>query len=331
MCYDECRIYETSKSLAQHIQKTYYSKSLVFSGDENNFIFTIGIDPVKKFEVVIRLEYENTDSYIELNTSETKQLFNLLHQNLISNITRPTIEEVEERKHNSISVKLYQHNTYKLCVNDRNIFITLKGMLKLLEVESFIEILIKSYEIRAVQFGNTVFKLLKICCEQLRKKNDHKTYYGSYKMNHTEKAIVLGHNIRQLLKDVNLSDILNELLRSPCDCLSSMFIIYTKIHFEKLLSLWIAAYYETRLLSEAIRIESFNKKNWPHKFIDIQKLAKNGFFYVGSFDRVQCVFCKLILQEWKANETPIGEHEKYSPSCPLLLNKCEDNIPLDTY
>lgn len=334
VCYDECGIREKRKSLSEHIQKTYFAKNLILNADENNYIFTIGIDPVKKFEIVMRLENENNGVYVEMNTSEVDQLFVLLHQNLLSNIMYPTAEKVTEssQKNNTVSVKLYQHNSYKLCVNNRIIIITMKGMLKLMEFESTIKILLKNYEMRAILCGNTVFRLLKVCCEVLQKKNRNKKYYaydGIHTKN-TDASLILRQHIRDFVKDINLSEILDELMKSPCDCLSTTFIIDTKINFEKLISLWIAAYYETRLLSEAIRIETFKRNNWPHKFIDIPTLAKTGFFYIGPFDSVQCVFCKLILLEWNEDETPVGEHKKYSPFCPLFLDGCENNIPLDS-
>lgn len=334
VCYDECGAREKRKSLTQHIQNTYFAKSLILNADENNYIFTIGIDPIKKFEIVVRLEHENNGIYVEMNTSEVEQLFVLIQQNIRSNIIHPferVTESIIAENNSTVSVKLHQHNTYKLCVNGRIIYITMKGMLKLIEVESSIKILLKNYEVRATLCGNTVFKLLKVCCDQLQKKNENKKYYTcvSNNTNNNDKTIILRRNIRDLVKDIHLSNILDELMRLPCDCLSTSFIIETKIHFEKLISLWIAAYYETRLMSEAIRIETFKRNNWPHKFIDKSTLAKNGFFYVGPFDRVQCVFCKLILLDWKENDTPEVEHNKFSPCCPIFLDRCENNIPLD--
>lgn len=164
--------------MAQHIQKTYLSRILTLSADENDYIFTIGIDPIKKFEIVTRLEHENTGAYVEMNTLEVGQLFILLRQCLLSNIVHPNDVNVTEstvpRNSNPVSVKLYQHNSYKLSVNSKIIIITMKGLLKLLEYESSTKILLKNYEIRSTLCGNTVFKLLKVCCEQLLKKNEKK-------------------------------------------------------------------------------------------------------------------------------------------------------------
>lgn len=336
--YDECGIREKRKSFTQHLQNTYNPKSFILNADDNKYIFTIGINLVKKFEVVVRLEHENTGDFIELNSLEVERLFTLLHQNLLTNIKHPRTEEGVEsitKQNNSVSVKVYQYNSYRLCVNGKEIFITMKGMLKLIEFESSMKILLKNYELRSVQVRNTVFKLLKVCCEQLQKKSEDEKYsgHGSGGMNEysTYDAFILRQSISALQKDMDPSDVLDELMRSPCDCLSTTFIIEMKIQFKKLISHWIAAYYETRLMSEAIRIESFKKKNWPHKFIDISTLVKNGFFYVGPYDCVQCVFCKLILKDWKPHETVEKEHKKYSTYCPLFLGKNEDNIPLDSY
>lgn len=335
--YDQCGTREPRKSFAQHIQNTYNARSFILNADENHYIFTIGIDLLKEFEVAVRLENENSGDYVELNTSEVEQLFNTLHQNLLMNIKFPTTEKESTSKQiNTVSVKLDRYNTYKLCVNGKKLFITLKGILKLVEVELSIKMLLDYYKLRSIQVGNTVFKLLKVCCEELQKRSEDRKYGGCGSVNENYifdpyDAFILRENISDSQKDFDTSVVLDDLIRSPCDCLSTSFIIEMRIQFEKLISRWTAAYYETRLLSEAIRFETFKRKNWPHKFINISTLAKNGFFYVGPYDTVQCVFCKLILKDWKQHEIVETEHKKYSAYCPLFLNEFQDNIPLDSY
>lgn len=327
VCEDVCGHRAPQKDLAQQICRMYSSKSLILTVDENNYVFTIGIVPQQKFEVLIRLELENAGIYLEMNSDETNQLFMLLHQTFCVNVLHPSTLAATAitSLHNieKINVRLFNHNMYKLCVNDKHIFISTNGLLKLMENEKCIKTLMKSYESKTTWYQNSVFKLLNLCCKHLQNSNDIDTRNCE---NNDNSTVTLTHNNRGLAKNINLSEILNDLMCSPCDCLPTTFIIETKVHFQHLISLWIGAYYESQLMSESARIDTFKKK-WPHKFINVQTLAKSGFFYVGPFDRVQCVFCKTILGEWQPYDTVTGEHNRFAPFCSSSLTRIVYNIP----
>lgn len=331
--YDECSIYEKPKPLSQRLRRMYCSLNLIFTSNENNYILTIGIDPIKKFEVLFRFEHENTGVYIEMNTSSIYELFAVLHQTF--HTTSRTLTSVDVNSVNKIAkigVKFVHHNTYKLCIMNKSMLIPIDALLELLENEAYIRMLIKKYEIKAILYGNTVFKLLKLCCHYIQNGNILKNYYAfdnSSKSNESD-SIILAMNNKSLKDKFNLSEILDELLLSPCACLSTTFVIETKIHFQELISFWVGAYYETRLLAEAIRNDTF-KKTWPHKYIKPSKLAKSGFFYVGPFDRVQCVFCKTVLEKWKPNDDVNGEHKRFAPNCPLLMDAAAENMRLKLF
>lgn len=318
------------KELSKQIRQMYLPKHLIFTTENNNYIFTIGIVPTKEFEVLMRLELESNGDYIEMGISEIQQLFVMLHQIFETNIMHPAVLAASTESITSINVKLFQHNTYNLRVEDKQIFITVDGLLTLLKNENCIKILMNTYEIKASLCANTVFQLLDLCCQRLRDNTNQLKGYiadGSSTKNDVNDAIILGCNNRDFGERINLSGILDDLISSPCDCLSITFIIETKVHFENLISRWIGVFYETQLLSEAMRIATFKKK-WPHKFIETQTLAKNGFFYVGPFDRVQCVFCKTVLEKWQPTDTVVCEHNRFAPFCSSSLVKAANNIPL---
>lgn len=338
VCYDECGSRPPRIELSKQIRKMYFAKNLILSTKENNYIFTIGIVPTEKFDVLMRLELEDTGVYIEMRIPEIQQLFAMLHQTFHTNITHPSVlaatttTSIPTVNMSSINVKLFHHNIYKLCVRDKQILITYDGLLTLMESENCIKFLMKNYEIKAKLCGNTVFKLLNLCCRRLRNINEPKKYFTSDFMNENgvDDAVILKYNNGDLENKINLSEILDELMCSPCDCLSTTFIIETKIHFYNLISLWIGIYYETQLLSEAVRVNTFKKK-WPHKFIDVVTLAKNGFFYVGPIDRVQCIFCKTVLDKWQPSDTVVGEHKRFAPFCSSSLDKATNNIPVESF
>lgn len=331
--YDVCGISEPRKDFSQQIVQMYLSKNLILTTDreENNYIFTIGVVPIKKFGVVMRLELENTGVYVEMGIPEARQLFLLLHQTFQANLMHTSVFATESKEYMArVNLELFNHNSYKLRVGDKQIIISIDGLSKLMENEQCIKILMNTYEKKATLCGNSVFKLLNICCQHLRNANQPKKYFAADMRtnNGIDDAIILKQNNRELAKKINLSEILDELMCSPCDCLSTSFIIETKVHFQNLISIWIGAYYETQLLSEAVRLNTFKRK-WPHKFIETQTLAKSGFFYVGPFDRVQCVFCKTVLEKWHPNDTVLSEHKRFAPFCFSSLDRVTNNIPLE--
>lgn len=61
---------------------------------------------------------------------------------------------------------------------------------------------------------------------------------------------------------------------------------------------------------------------WPHNkdFVCIDDMAQAGLFYTGSSDKVACVYCDIILHEWKAGDVPIMDHWKYSNNCLFLID-----------
>jgi len=54
--------------------------------------------------------------------------------------------------------------------------------------------------------------------------------------------------------------------------------------------------------------------NWPnHMRAPYQDLAAAGFFYLGTFDRVQCFYCGGTLHNWHYRDEPWYEHAKWYP------------------
>lgn len=80
--------------------------------------------------------------------------------------------------------------------------------------------------------------------------------------------------------------------------------------------------------SECNRLETF--KNWKRSTISSKILAKTGFYYLGTDDRVQCNFCNVILFEWKKDGDEIFEHQRLSSLCPFLKHhESTQNIPIN--
>ena len=76
---------------------------------------------------------------------------------------------------------------------------------------------------------------------------------------------------------------------------------------------------------ETRRLSTFSI-DWPDTGVKPEDLARDGFYYTRTLDRCECIFCGLILGNWKEGMTPRKEHKKYSPRCPLK----HSNVPKES-
>ncbi|AGR57154.1 IAP-3 [Choristoneura rosaceana nucleopolyhedrovirus] len=58
--------------------------------------------------------------------------------------------------------------------------------------------------------------------------------------------------------------------------------------------------------------------NWPVQFLEPQRMAANGFYYLGRSDEVRCAFCKVEIMRWMNGDDPESDHKKWAPRCPFL-------------
>ena len=82
--------------------------------------------------------------------------------------------------------------------------------------------------------------------------------------------------------------------------------------------------------SEHARLHTFI--NWPKNCpVQPKELIDAGFYYTGNGDKVECFKCGIILAGWEQQDTPWGEHEKWSKNCPLVvehLNRRNPHSPI---
>ena len=79
-----------------------------------------------------------------------------------------------------------------------------------------------------------------------------------------------------------------------------------------------------QLRRESVRLSTFHDwPTWTHA--QPVELARDGFFFTGLDDRVQCAFCRRFLQSFLADSNPIDEHRKHSPDCSFLRNVTTGN------
>ena len=74
----------------------------------------------------------------------------------------------------------------------------------------------------------------------------------------------------------------------------------------------------SEMSSEHHRLTTF--VDWPQDCpIREWELSVAGFYYLGSGDNVKCYKCGIALRNWDPTDTPWGEHKKWSPNCPLVI------------
>ncbi|XP_045196412.2 baculoviral IAP repeat-containing protein 7-B-like [Mercenaria mercenaria] len=84
---------------------------------------------------------------------------------------------------------------------------------------------------------------------------------------------------------------------------------------------------QLRLKREQARLDTY--KDWPRSLpVRPEDLARDGFYYLKTGDRVKCIFCNLVLKSWEEGDIVRNEHRKFNSCCPFLLNKNCGNVPL---
>ena len=66
-------------------------------------------------------------------------------------------------------------------------------------------------------------------------------------------------------------------------------------------------------------------KTWPNLLLE---LAKTGFYYLNSSDRVPCAFCKNVLLNWDIMNKPLDECKRHFSRCRFVLGLDVGNIPI---
>lgn len=81
---------------------------------------------------------------------------------------------------------------------------------------------------------------------------------------------------------------------------------------------------------EEVRLASFN--GWPHtRWVNSPKtLAKAGFYYTGELDKVKCFECQVEIYEWVEGDSPMGDHQRWRPTCRFVRKQSCGNIPLES-
>lgn len=68
---------------------------------------------------------------------------------------------------------------------------------------------------------------------------------------------------------------------------------------------------------------------WPiGNIVNPQLLARDGFYYLGTADRVQCAFCNDVLCDWVEGDYPNVEHDKHFTDCQFIRGQNVGNVSI---
>ncbi|CAF4100302.1 unnamed protein product, partial [Rotaria sp. Silwood2] len=81
----------------------------------------------------------------------------------------------------------------------------------------------------------------------------------------------------------------------------------------------VPALVEVEMIKQ-VRRRTFS--HWPHRSSPFQtQMIQAGFFYCSVGDRVICIYCNLICQQWTPHtDDPCEVHKTFSPKCPFVVN-----------
>lgn len=78
---------------------------------------------------------------------------------------------------------------------------------------------------------------------------------------------------------------------------------------------------------ESARLTSFTGK-WS-SCVTPRALASAGFFLLDDKKKcTMCAFCHNVLARWECYDSPLEEHAKFFPFCPLIIGTETNNVPL---
>ena len=85
---------------------------------------------------------------------------------------------------------------------------------------------------------------------------------------------------------------------------------------------------DPRMIDERNRLGSF--RNWPLASpVRPEDLARAGFYYTGSADKVQCFSCQGAIHKWENGDDALQEHRKFFPDCDFIGGRDTSNIPIN--
>lgn len=238
------------------------------------------------------------DDWKSKNPDRLKSLLEFLNDYESQILQTLTVSYATGAKYN-LHIQQIQARKLEFSMNGMTICIDEDSLKTMCRMRSYIQSIISSIEMIGKKCETSFFDLMNHIC------------YGKEV---TETC--------DLIETEYTQQFFNQLINFHCTCLDASFIIEIAMHFEKWFIRCVPHFIDTIMLCESSRLQIFTSRGWPYErsYIDIEKLARNGFYYIGLSDNTQCAFCNLSLHRWQSEDNPVSDHYKYNPSCPFLMD-----------
>lgn len=239
--------------------------------DEHESTLSIGLNPENEFHVAGCLQVKKSSSALMMNSKQLKNMLQFLEDYESHILQTLPIKDTYEKYCLMLNQK--QSRILELCMNGWSINIDEDSLKSMCRMRLHIERMISSLEMQSENCETHFFKLL-----------SH-FFYGKT----VQKA-------SDLIETDCKQDFFEELISQRCECLDKQLLMEIALHFEQWFARCLDIFIDAMMLYESQRLHTYSS-NWPHDkdVISIEKLAKCGFYYIGTSDYVQCAFCGLTL------------------------------------
>jgi baculoviral IAP repeat-containing protein 7/8 len=85
--------------------------------------------------------------------------------------------------------------------------------------------------------------------------------------------------------------------------------------------------YRETLNQEVVRLKTFI--GWRVPFLNVNQLAKDGFYYTKVGDVIHCAFCSFEKGGWVLGDNPLLEHRKSHNACRHRTDLPATNVPIE--
>lgn len=273
-----------------------------------SIILHMGLNPIKRFDFLVRIECQKTQNYFNFNADQFISLLHYLEE--LSRIDIPHPSTIFSTKYVNplLSCTTYYDQTYVIKYLTKFMKIDDDTLNQLLKLKPFILDFIKRCKMKKDEYEKCFIKTMSVYC-----------------MNKT---------VREILSVENQYDFLVQSSQLSCGCAPiHRFLFDLAINLEEWVKRCLPIFvYECVMYHEILRYLSFKPSKY-HNRKDFEFYAMSGLFQVGtSNSTMQCAFCRVPIlgEDNQSNEDIIKNHFEKSSKCQLLIDpRITKNVPIE--
>lgn len=139
-------------------------KSYVWPLGDEMFVFKIGLNPLRSFQVEIILEKESQSEYVKLDSAIVSELFSVIRKLYQLNACHPGLDNSQIP--GCVRIGVYNHELYNLSIKNRSMSVNDKNLLALIDFQPWILEILQIYEFERIKAEVYLFRLLEVFSEK---------------------------------------------------------------------------------------------------------------------------------------------------------------------